>query len=226
VLDLSIDGRSATNTGTGSHGIALWAPVRALIERVSVQSCAGHGIFIEGDSGHPIWYATIRGCAVDSCRGAGIWWHGNGWMNTITGTLVQRNEGEAGIRISALGDTLITNNCIYYNLQHGVLLDSGSARITVAQNVITHNGIGTDNTYANLHVELADRCLLQGNQSREFVIGFDTDQPKYGIHIAAGINNFVIGNYLYQAGKTDDLLDEGTTSFLHANVTSAGLENP
>jgi hypothetical protein len=79
VMDLSIDGRAATNTGTGSHGISWWAPVRGLIERVSIQSCAGHGVVLAGDSGHPIWYATIRGCAVDSCRGIGIWWNGNGW---------------------------------------------------------------------------------------------------------------------------------------------------
>jgi len=44
--------------------------------------------------------------------------------------------------------------------------------------------------------------------------------------VVAGMHNFVIGNYLYEAGKTDDLLDGGTSTFLHANVTSAGLEAP
>jgi|GEM_PF-2778733 len=226
VLDLSIDGRAATNTGTSSHGIAWWAPVRGLIERVSVQSCAGHGILIEGNSGAPIWYATIRGCAVDACRGVGIWVTGNAWMNSITDTLVQRNEGEAGVRLSAIGDTLIANNRIYYNAQHGLLLDSGSGRVSVMGNIITHNGISADDTYANLRVGLADRCLLQGNQCRRYVVGADLDQSKYGIHVVAGMHNFVIGNYLYEAGKTDDLLDGGTSTFLHANVTSAGLEVP
>jgi len=226
VVDLSIDGRATTNTGTGSHGIAWWAPVRGLIERVSVQSCAGHGILIEGDSGHPVWYAVIRGCAVDSCRGIGIWFNGNGWMNSLTETLVQRNEAEAGVRMSAVGETLIANNRIYYNSQHGLLLDGGSGRISVVCNILSNNGIGADNTYANLRVALADRCVIQGNQARLFVIGFDLDQPKYGIHIATGLNNFVIGNFLYEAGKTADLLDQGTTTYLHANVTIAGLQNP
>ena len=224
VIDLSIDGRAATNTGTGSHGISWWAPVRGLIERVSIQSCAGHGMYIHGDSGHPIWYLTIRGCSVDSCRGDGIWWTGNGWMNRITDSLVQRNEGEAGIRLSAVADTLVSTNCIYYNQQHGLLLDGGAGRITVANNILSHNGTATDNTYANLRVALADRCLIQGNQSRMFVMGFDMDQPKYGIHIASGINNFVTGNYLYEAGKTDDLLDNGTSTFMNANVTTLGIE--
>jgi len=226
VLDLSIDGRSATNTGTGSHGISWWAPVRGLIERVSIQSCAGHGILLEGNSGAPIWYATIRGCAVDGCRGVGIWVSGNAWMNSLTDTLVQRNEGEAGVRLSAIGDTLVTNNRVYYNAQHGVLLDSGSGRVSVVGNIIAHNGISADDTYANLRVGLADRCLLQGNQCRRYVVGADLDQSKYGIHVVAGMHNFVIGNYLYEAGKTDDLLDGGTSTFLHANVTSAGLEAP
>jgi len=209
-----------------SHGIAWWAPVRGLIERVSVQSCAGHGILIEGNSGTPYWYTTIRGCAVDSCRGIGIWWNGNGWMNSLTETLVQRNEAEAGVRLSAVGETLIANNRIYYNAQHGVLLDGGSARISVVHNIIAHNGTSADDTYANLRLYLADRCLIQGNSSRRFVMGFDLDQSKYGIHIAIGLNNFVTGNYLYEAGKTDDLLDTGTSTFLHANVTSSGLEAP
>jgi len=226
ISDLLLDGRNAGNGGMASPGIDWWAPVRGRIERVHIQNCAGHGLTLRGDSGHPIWYVTIRGCTVDACRGIGIWMNGNGWMNRLLDSMIQRNEGEAGLRLSALSDSIVTQNCVYYNMQHGVLLDSGCGHITVAQNIISHNGIGADDTYTNLRIALADRCLLQGNQCRQFVVGADLDQPKYGIHIAAGLNNGVIGNYLFQAAKTDDLLDGGTNSFLHANVTSAGLEAP
>jgi len=226
VTDLTLDGKNASNSGTGSHGIYWWGTVRGVIARVVIERCAGHGILLAGNSGAPIWFTAIRDCTVDSCRGIGIYLNGNGWMNALTDCFVLRSEAEAGVRIGAMGETLVTDNRIYYNFQHGLLLDAGCARITVASNTLSHNGISADDTYANIKVALADRCLLQGNACRRFMMGADLDQPKYGIHVAAGLNNFVTGNYLYEAGKTDDLLDNGTSTYLHANVTSSGLEAP
>ncbi|MHB9131181.1 MAG: DUF4815 domain-containing protein [Armatimonadota bacterium] len=226
VCDLSLDGSSGSNTGTGSHGIYWWGAVRGLVERVFIQGCAGHGIYLAGNSAHPTWYTAVRECTVDICRGIGIYWYGNGWMNALTDSFVLRSEAEGGVKIAAMGEMLVTDNRIYYNSQHGLVLDSGCARMTVANNIISHNGTSADNTYDNLRISLADRCLVTGNLIRRYMMGADLDQAKYGIHIAAGMQNFITGNHLYEAGKTDDLLDEGTLTYCHANVTSAGLEAP
>ncbi|OPZ82720.1 MAG: hypothetical protein BWY76_02626 [bacterium ADurb.Bin429] len=103
-----------------------------------LQACAGHGILLAGNSGHPTWFTVIREVTVDSCRGMGIVLSGNGWMNALTESLILRNEGEAGVRCSAVGEMVIGENRIYYNAQHGLLLDGGCARITATGNVISH----------------------------------------------------------------------------------------
>jgi len=226
VTELSLDGSNGSNTGVDSHGIYWWGVVRGLVEGVYVLGCAGHGIYLAGNSGYPIWFTTVRESTVDACRGIGIFWNGNGWMNALTDCFVLRSEAEAGVKIASMGEMLITDNRIYYNFQHGLVLDSGCARLTVAHNIVSHNGIAANNTYDNIRLSMADRCLVQGNLCRRYMMGADLDQSKYGINIVVGQNNFVTGNHLYQAGVTDDLVDTGTSTYLHANVTSGGLEAP
>jgi len=144
-----------------------------------------------------------------------------GYRNTITGNIIQGNTASGIYAWSEAFDCAISDNVIQLNGHHGIYLCGGYNNVT--GNLFLENSQTTDNTYDNIFVEDSSYNLISGNICRQ---GGETNKPRYGINISNDgcDRNCLIGNDLYDSGKTGDLNDVPTTNptLKHDNRDLAG----
>ncbi len=141
--------------------------------------------------------------------------------NTVDGNICSR--GGFGIPVENGSDyNVISNNVCSYNGNDGIYLayGSGGNHNVITGNQLIGNSQGTTNTDMGIEVSAGTYNLICNNLFRK---GSETNQPAYGIHIAADANyNIIHGNDFYDAGATGDIDDEGTGTLKRDNRNLTG----
>lgn len=159
--------------------------------------------------------------ATDNTTGAGFllstfsFWHGVGL--TVNGCTAVHNRN--GIKMDDVRDSVICNNQVWANREHGIYLLNDCHRNLVANNQCQQNSAGDTstfrdpsfhNTYSNIEVAVAsNENTISGNVCRMESQAGD-NWSKYGINIASGARNWVANNNCYQGGNTAGIADSGT----------------
>ncbi len=207
---------SQGNTGTGS-GIKVVTTSNN--NTITGNTCQGNGYHGVG-LGYSANNNTITG---NTCQGNGYEgiYIDDSDNNTISGNTCQGN-GDSGICIGESSNNTIIGNTCQGNAWNGIAVDISDSNAIVG-NTCLENSQETDNTHANIWLKDSDYNLVEGNVCRQGVLA---NQPSYGIDVSndACDRNCLIGNDLYDSGKTGDLNDVAVTNptLKHDNRDLAG----
>ncbi len=132
-------------------------------------------------------------------------------FSEIANNIVGENDGR-GIKVTTSENVRISNNLCYKNGWDGIYT-SALNHGTLSNNICIANSQDTDNALDNIRLEQSDYNLIEGNLCRQ---GAEANKPKYGINIRQAPNdkNVVVGNDLYDAGKTANFDDTGTRTIV------------
>lgn len=110
----------------------------------------------------------------------------------------------------------IGGNRSYLSPTHGIELSASNDNL-ISGNIVDSASVTTDNTSDGISVD-GHKNLVTGNMVRYAAAG---NQTRYGINIAGGDCNKVVGNDLTDSGQTAPLSDSGTNTqlFWPADVT-------
>lgn len=126
-------------------------------------------------------------------------------------------EGHSsGIRIFDVHHSSVIANVCRGNWTHGIEVTNSSHNV-ISNNVCEESSQATDDTSDGIHLKGdSDYNLITGNVCRQ---GAETNKPRYGINISADTctENVVMGNDLYDSGKTANFNDAGTNTIVKDN---------
>ena len=185
--------------GNGGDGIASsnsQAPV-VIANNLSYEN-TGYGIYLSGAPSFDQFNSSIIG-------------------NTV------HNNKESGVFIrSNIQVCNVTNNTVFENDKHGIVLDRATGgtmyAISVLSNNVHSNSQAANDTYDNIHlVTGASTTVIQNNVLWK---GQKTNKPKYGINIADSNcdNSVVMQNMLTNSGNTGPYVSSTTSVVVRNNI--------
>ncbi|HUV52890.1 MAG TPA: NosD domain-containing protein [Dehalococcoidia bacterium] len=195
--------RHSSGAGTYCSGIYLWLSDFNQILGNNCQGPGYDGIFLKSSNNNIISGTTCvgnnAGIALDTSNN-----------NTVSGNVCQGNI-YIGMELCATSrHNTVSGNVCQGNNTHGINLMAAHNNV-ISGNTCVGNSQQTDNIFHNIRLEDADYNLLIGNLCRD---GGGAKQPQYGICIFndACDRNCLVGNDLYDSGRTGDLNDVPTTN--------------
>ena len=205
-----------TVTNNSLFGIYVHRADSVVVSGNSLYGNTQHGIILEESD-----YSSIIGNTCQQNQYNGICLN-NSDYNTITGNSCRAAPSYNGIYVYQSSGNVVSSNSCLENTRYGILVTDVSNRNLIANNSCIDNDFNNTNTYDGIGIDNdSDYNHVTGNLCYVTVAG--TNQ-RYGINItnANCDGTFVIGNDLYQAGRTGDYNDAGTGTIYHSNRTTVG----
>lgn len=189
--NILVDGNIIRDNGLG--GVLLkWSGYT--VSNNDVTANAGTGVYMEA--------------AVD-------WTNGDVQNNVVTDNVITANAGHC-IHANWSSENTFTGNTCEGNDQHGILLHVSNDN-TVQSNTVTGNSQESDQAFDGIHLDYADRNLIEGCTVR---MGTGANRHAYGVHIrsAQSEDNTVKDNDLAGSGVVASYLDDGANTVASGNT--------
>jgi parallel beta-helix repeat protein len=235
IVGLIVDGNKSNNSSGNQYGIVIGTnAVSIVLDRVWVQNCRNDCLRVNSGSmvraNHCYFTgSTLEGVNLQSaseCLFSNCYLSGNNngfYVVGATRCLFVGNyiRGHLNRNIfvgSGATDNQFASCYIYNSVLEGAYVDVAS-RTSFSGCKFMQNGIGANNTYAQLYVSgSAINTVAQGN---DFYRGASGNLSKYGIWVATGATNTVAYPNAFPGGggSTADVQNDGTGTTMAPNVS-------